>query len=127
MGKKIVRWLLVLPSSFIAGALAPIIINIFFEFIYIPILNISMGIKTDGIFWEYNRFMVTGIASGFLSLYVGAVIAPNYKKRVTIALSIIYGAVFIYQQYLNPENLFLTFSMFIGFSISIYYIYNKNI
>ena len=88
--KSIIRWILLIPVSILAGILTPSLINFMYELIYIPLFG-------EGILIKYAQFMGSRFVGGFSSVYVGITIAPFNKRFVGIGLT----SLFIILPFLN--------------------------
>lgn len=83
---NIIRWLILLPVSYVVGMIIMLIINAFFAS---AIPGGLEAIDTEFSFYKLLRQLLSGFAQGFVFIALGVTIAPDYKKNTAITLVLI--------------------------------------
>ena len=80
---NIIRWIILLPISYVVGMIVMVIINTFFAS---AIPGGFEALDTEFAFYRLLRQMLSGFAQGFIFVALGITIAPKYKKNTAITL-----------------------------------------
>lgn len=78
---KFLRWLFLLPLSFLSLIIVPILWNFFMY-----AANTEVGADETWLMYIFRNIISGGLAS-FCFVYIGSIIAPAYRKFVSIVLS----------------------------------------
>ena len=83
---KFLRWLAIIPVAFLALILIPIVINFFISYLW--------GIGETFLSSFIKSIIVSGLGSSAF-VYFGSIIAPLYKRAVSIILCVILVSLYI--------------------------------
>lgn len=108
MKYKILGWIFFLPIATLAIILLEKLLHYFNQFTLW-----SMGYSTSSPLGEIYDVVITGISTGYVFVFVGANIVPNYKNYVAWFLAIILNFILISEYWKTYES--FDFSEFLFF------------